>query len=60
MHKTIDSERCVVTTDLILYILLREALYLVLQAISQSMTHPFIFGHVSIPAECRLKLRAYA
>jgi hypothetical protein len=49
-------------THLILYtcILLRKAVYLVLQAISQAVSHPFIFGNVGIPAEYRLKLRMYA
>jgi len=56
MHKAIDADRSFVMTYLILYILLRKAVYLVLQAIS----HPFIFGNVGIPAECRLKLRTYA
>lgn len=56
MHKAIDADRCSVTTDLILYILLRKGVYLVLHAISQTMSHPFMFGSVGIPAECRLTL----
>jgi len=60
IHKAIDSDRFFVTTYLLLYILLRKAVYLVLQDISQAVSHPFIFGNVGIPAECRLKLRTYA
>jgi hypothetical protein len=60
MHKAIDVDRCFAVTYLILYSLLREAAYLVLQAISQAVSHPFIFGNGRIPEECRLKLRMYA